>query len=102
MNFTPAFTPCTKQKELKEAFSIFKKAARSGEKHLPDTIDTPCRSLEMIRTDVKDAKTPDFWIEDEPWMNTSVGLILDFTEFTYKEVRSVRGMDAQALIGKLY
>ena len=102
MSSTPGYAPCTTQKELKKAFGIIYEAIKRGNRGLSDTIDTPCRSLERIRTDVKDIKTPDFWIEDEPWMNTSVGLILDFTEFTYKEVRSVRGMDAHALIGKLY
>ena len=56
----------------------------------------------MVRYDVKDVETPDVWIKKWPWMNTSVGVILNFAEFTYKEVKSVRGMNKQALIGKLF
>ena len=33
---------------------------------------------------------------------TTVSIWLDFTEFTYREVRNVRGMDGQTLIGNIY
>ena len=34
--------------------------------------------------------------------DTTVSILFDFTEFTYKEVRNVRGMDEQTLIGNIY
>ena len=101
LNSTPAYAPCTEQKELAKAFRIYQAALERGNRGLPDTIDIPCRSLERVRYDVKDVETPDVWIKMWPWMNTSVGVNLDFADFTYKEVKSVRGMDVQALIGKL-
>ena len=101
-NSTPAYAPCTEQKELAKAFQIYQAAIERGNRGLPDTIDIPCRSLRMVRYDVKDVETPDVWIKKWPWMNTSVGVILNFAEFTYKEVKSVRGMNKQALIGKLF
>ena len=63
-------------------------------------VEPPCRSLERIFYDGIDVDTPQKYIEDDPWMNDTVGLMLDFKEWTYKEVKSVRGMDIQALIGK--
>ena len=40
------------------------------------------------------------WINRYSWLNESVGVVLNFKELTYKEIKSVRGMDIQALIGK--
>ena len=33
--------------------------------------------------------------------NDTVAIILDFSEFTYKEVKNLQGMDLQTLIGKV-
>ena len=53
----------------------------------------PCRSLEKIQYDVRDIDLP-------PGENQSfVMLIFNFRDFTYKEVKDVRSMDIQALIG---
>ena len=102
MNSTLAYAPCTERKELNMAYTIFTEAIRRGNRYLPlpDQVDTPCRSLERAPLDGKDVEIPADWIEREHWMNTSVGVMVDFTGFTYKEVKNVRGMDLQALIGK--
>ena len=54
----------------------------------------PCRSLEKIQYDARDI---DFSSDEN---NSYVKLLFNFREFTYKEVKSVRGMDLQALVGK--
>ena len=64
------------------------------------TVKPPCRSLERIFFDGIDVETPPKYVEDNPWMNETVGIIFDFKDLTYKEVKSVRGMDIQALIDK--
>ena len=38
--------------------------------------------------------------EHSKMTNESVGMILDFKEWNYKEVKNVKGMDPQALIGR--
>ena len=64
------------------------------------TVENPCRSLERISYDAIDVENPQIWMRYNHWLNESVGVPLDFKEWTYKEVKSVRGMDIQALIGK--
>ena len=53
----------------------------------------PCRSLEKIQYDVRDIDLPTG--ENQSF----VTLNFNFREFTYKEVKDVRSMDVQALIG---
>ena len=55
----------------------------------------PCRSLEKIQYDVHDIDFPN---EKD---DSKISLVFNFKEFTYKEVKSVRSMDLQALIGTL-
>ena len=102
LNSTPSYRPCKTQEELGDVAKLYINAIIRGNRRLEDMsiAKTPCRSLEMVRSDVQDNEMPDEWIKKYSWMNTSVGVILDFTEFIYKEVKSVRGMDEQALIGK--
>ena len=76
-------------------------AAVSGELEASNVVRTPCRSLESIQYDVMDVETPEKWKKNTTWMNESIGVILDFTELSYKEIKRVRGMDVQALIGKV-
>ena len=76
-------------------------AAVSGELEASNVVKTPCRSLESIQYDVMDVETPEKWKKNTTWMNESIGVILDFTELSYKEIKRVRGMDVQALIGKM-
>ena len=102
LNSSPQYGPCTYKEQLWNAWDIYAGAMVRGNRRPHDMVNVPCRILEMINYDVKDVETPDAWIKDYPRLNTSVGVILDFTEFTYKEVRSVRAMDVQALIGKVH
>ena len=53
----------------------------------------PCRSLERFSYDVEHVQLPQIVL------NGKLGISFDFTEFTYKEIKTVRGMDIQALIG---
>ena len=52
----------------------------------------PCRSLERIQFDAMD-------IELKEVSHSAILLKFRFKEFTYKEVKSVRSMDLQGLIG---
>ena len=99
-NSTSLFAPCTEQKQLKVVEEVLSDAINKGNRGINDMVTPPCRSLEMVHYDVQDVETPEKWIKEYPWMNTSVGVIFEFKEFFYKEVKSVRGMDVQALIGK--
>ena len=91
-NSLPMLNPCTEQKQLQEIASLFKEAFLS--------VETPCRSLERIFYDSIDDEIPQFLIERHPWMNESVLMNFEFKEATYREVKLVRGMNVQALIGK--
>ena len=60
----------------------------------------PCRSLERIQFDVSDIETPDSDMARRHKVARSlIKLKFNFREFTYKEVKSVRSMDIQGLIG---
>ena len=89
---------CSDKKQLFDInFLVANDAAENGEME----VRTPCRSLESIQYDVMDVETPEKWKKNTTWMNESIGVILDFTELSYKEIKRVRGMDVQALIGKV-
>ena len=93
---------CSNKKQLYD-INVFvaNDAAISGEMEASYVARTPCRSLESIQYDVMDVETPEKWKNEEPWMNDSIGVMLDFTELSYKEIKRVRGMDVQALIGNV-
>ena len=95
---------CSQQNQLLQFFELINDAFRTGNEGPFHTVKPPCRSLERISTDVIDIELSEGyqkWIEDSnPWMNGSIKMFLDFKEWTYKEVKSVRGMDVQTLIGK--
>ena len=55
----------------------------------------PCRSLEKIQYDSQDVDMPSNGDE------STVSVVFNFKEFTYKEIKSVRSMDLQALIGNI-
>ena len=73
---------------------MFTEASITGNRRSSYMTKTPCRTLERINYDVQTAEA------QEEWNDTTVAL--DFTEFTYKEVKNVRGMDIQALIGTIF
>ena len=60
----------------------------------------PCRSLERIQYDFQDIEIPDSDMQRLHQVpHSAVKLRFNFREFTYKEVKSVRSMDLQGLIG---
>ena len=56
----------------------------------------PCRSLEKIQYDSQDVDVPSNGDQ------SIVSVAFNFKEFTYKEIKSVRSMDLQALIGNIF
>ena len=59
----------------------------------------PCRGLERIHYDVYDEPFTDQNFYSNPILNGSLGIFVEFKEKTYKELKHVRSMDEQALIG---
>ena len=105
-NSTAKFAPCSNKKQLKQIYNLLLKAIHIGNTETFYRVESPCRSLERISFDAIDVEISQIWMES--WIsksgysliNDSVGIFLDFKEWTYKEVKSIRGMDIQALIGK--
>ena len=81
--------------------SLLSEASHIGSTKTFYTVETPCRSLERVSYDSIDVKPPQNWMKEHSTMtNESVGMILDFKEWNYKEVKNEQGMDPQALIGR--
>ena len=99
-NLTSTLEPCSQQKQLRQIYMKIKMAVHNGNAKRFLTAENPCRSLERISYDAIDVESRQTWMQENPWLNESTGVVLDFKELTYKEVKSVRGMDIQALIGK--
>ena len=55
--------------------------------------------MARIHYDLQTRKTQN--LLNEQFNETTTVVDLDFTEFTYKEVKNVQGMDRQTLIGKI-
>ena len=91
--------PCSNRKQMYYILATAYNAGLSGKVHKSWKNEAPCRSLENIQYDVMDVETPEKWKKEKPWMNDSIGLNLVFTDLSYKEIKRVRGMDMQALIG---
>ena len=107
-NSTSSLPSCSKQKELQHFRDWFLEISTRGNKRTWASFeDTPCRRMARIHYDLQTRNDP-FLIDAIEKLNemklnrTTVVIGLDFTEFTYKEVRNIRGMDHQALIGKDY
>ena len=61
---------------------------------------TPCRGLERIDYDhFDDDEFSDTELSRAPIFNESLGLVFHFKESTYKELKHVKSMDGQSLIG---
>ena len=99
-NSTSTFDNCSEQKQLKQLSTLIFEAMEIGNIKDFYTVQTPCRSLERVSFDSIDVETPNKWMEQHHWTNDTVGMIIDFREWTYKEVTNMRGMDVQSLIGK--
>ena len=101
-NSTSNLDHCSQQKQYRQVIEAIREAFYIGNAKKFFTVENPCRSLERISYDGMDIEIRQTWIKRYPWMNESVGVVLNFKELTYKEIKSVRGMDIQALIGKCY
>ena len=86
--------PCTEQENLRRFAKMLGKASY-GFINKPEFVTKgPCRSMERVHYDLSTANAHN-------QLNDTTLIALDFTEFTYKEVRNVQGMDDQTLIGKV-
>ena len=99
-----SLVPCSQQKQLQKFHELIHDAFHTGNSGTFHTVKLPCRSLERISIDATDIELSQKykkWLEEtNPWMNGSLKMILNYKDWTYKEVKSVRGMDFQSLIGK--
>ena len=59
----------------------------------------PCRGLERIGYDHVDDKFSDLELADSPVVNESLGFVFYFKDSTYKELKHVKSIDEQSLIG---
>ena len=99
-NSTSTFDNCSDQKQLKQLSTLILESMEIGNIKDFYTVPTPCRSLERVSYDSIDVETPEQWMEQHHWTNDTVEMIIDFREWTYREVTNMRGMDVQSLIGK--
>ena len=100
-NSTSSLELCSEQQQLFGLKDLYYNATSTCDKDKFCTIARPCRSLERVNYYVSDLEMPADVIKHRLF-NETVGVALDFTDSTYKEVKHVPGMDAQALIGKLH
>ena len=96
-NSTSTLKPCSEQKQLLDIKQMLKEAFDRGNRRPTYMSVHPCNSLERISYDVKHVELSEAW---RAHLRGSLGIFFDFTEFTYKEIKTVRGMDIQALIGR--
>ena len=100
-NSTSSLKLCSEHQQLVRIKELYYDAALNSDRDKWGTIGRPCRSLERVSYHVNDLEMPANKKKNR-FLNESVGMMLKFTENTYKEVKHVPGMDAQALIGKSY
>ena len=93
-NSSSSLPLCLKSEDMEKAANLIEGVA-FGHVSRKKIIETPpCRTLEKQQFDVYDAPHPDnFEYKDE------ITMWFDFKELTYKEVKSIRSMDRQALVG---
>ena len=84
---------CTNQGELKKANELLFSALDRGIKSLSSKEKGPCRSIEKIQYDFREIN-----MENND-MSPRVQMDVNFRESTYKEIKNIRSMDLQGLIG---
>ena len=89
-NSTSSMEPCSEYEQLLDIRSMLMEAFDRGNRRPTYMAVNPCRSLERISYDAKHVEMP------ELGLNGKLGFSFDFTEFTYKEIKTVRGMDVQS------
>ena len=94
-NSTPwHLAQCSEQEQLRVFRRMLSEATFTGNRKLHFMDKRPCRTMERIHYDLQTTK-------NQLKGNDTVAIILDFSEFTYKEVKNLQGMDLQTLIGKV-
>ena len=83
---------CTKFSEMEAAAQLIFSAVFGDLESANYTKTLPCRTLEKVQYDVRDI---DLGHENV----STVRLIFNLREYTYKQVKEVRSMDLQALVG---
>ena len=101
-NSSSSLTLCSKVEEMRNASKFFYEILYSDAKLDAVLGLVPCRVLERISFDAADVEFPDQTKDpNDKWhyLTGSVGIYFDYKESNYKEVKHVRSMDGQALIG---
>ena len=93
-NSSSSLPLCLKSEDMEKAANLIEGVA-FGHVSRKKIIETPpCRTLEKQQFDVFDAPHP----ENFEWKE-EITMWFDFKELTYKEVKNIRSMDRQALVG---
>ena len=99
-NFPLTLADCNTIDQLRHAKELLKLVFSGKFVEANYTGTLPCRSLERIQYDFSDIETPDSdMAKKHKVAHAAVRMKFNFREFTYKEVKSVRSMDLQGLIG---
>ena len=85
---------CSKYEEMQEFLHLIVLAFSGDLEKMFDIGNPPCRKMERIQYDMRDIDLPD---TAEP----TITIMLNYREFTYKEIKSVRNMDLHALVGNI-
>lgn len=95
-NSSLQLTNCLKQEEFLKAYDVQADTVEDV-RSMKLTHKLSCRGLEKIHFDVED-----FEIEDKTLDPAAIEFKFSFMEFSYKEVKNVRSMDLQSLIGRIH
>ena len=86
--------PCSTFEEMKQFYPLMTLATNGKIGTAFDIGDPPCRKMERIQYDMTDKDLQD---SDHP----AVKIRVQYKDSTYKEIKSVRNMDFQALVGNV-
>ena len=95
-NSTSEMPLCLTQEETLNTFELLRKIVFGGYNFLNYTRNLPCRGMERYRVEFTDID-----VTGVEHANNSVDMQMFFNDLSYKEVKYVRSMDLQSLIGIL-
>ena len=90
---------CRDLNKMEEARKLVTNLTYSYDIQEDDMSSAPCRGLERIDFDHFDDEFSDEELSVFPVMNESLGFVFYFKDSTYKELKHVKSMDGQSLIG---
>jgi hypothetical protein len=99
-NSTSEMPLCLTKKDLQKTTELLFKVMQGDIKLLNYTRELPCRGLEKYQFEFTDIELK----EDEYEITNSTPMVrleISFKDFSYKEIKNVRSMDLQSLIGIL-